>query len=173
VADILALVECQGRKMRYLVVCSVMLLSACAQQQVTYSDPAEAAAAARCQAQGMTAGAPIRNVFESVMQERQVAQLCMQAWYLDRAAERQRQAAQEQRLTDAASQAARKATLEADAKRQAAIDCKGARNRDACMNAMVAAAVASASTAPAPTSASAIPAVNRGPATSDRPSYDW
>lgn len=144
-------------------------VTACAEPYQPTSH-AEAAALARCQAQAFAATAGLRDPVQIAVGRLQVQNSCMYAWQMEYSAEVQRVLAERER--EEGAQAA--ATSEADARARAERDCRGARNRDACIQGVVALARAQPASAPAPAASSTrIAPFNRGPATSDRPSYDW
>ena len=149
-----------------LLAVALLALGACGPaESPRYMSAAQAAAAMRCEVQAMQASAGITNVVENEVVRQQAYGLCVQAWRLEQ------EAAAEQRALDLAAARQAEASRE-EARRRAESDCRGARNREACIRGVMTISPARAS--PASTLGAAdVPAVNRGPATRDRPSYDW
>lgn len=110
-------------------------LAACGQPQYYQpATPREAAALARCQAQAYAATAAIRDPVQIAVGRLQVETSCMEAWRLEWMAENQAAIAR----FEAEQRAQAAATSEADARARAERDCRGARNRDACIQGVVA-----------------------------------
>jgi hypothetical protein len=158
---------------RVILSVALLALAGCGGPQYQPATSAEAAAFARCSAQGLQAGAPVRNMIESAVTEVQVRNLCMQAWHLDQNAEAQRRADDarqaDQRAAQASAQAIAAQQAENDARARAGRDCRGARNHEACVQGIVASVRASVPAITIQPTSAAAPAR----CGSDRPCYDW